>query len=203
MNWKALAGLLVVFPLVGCEREPQEGTRLGAPDSPAVTQTPAPAPGTPAGVGAGESARAEIINTQGERIGEARITESGEGVQIAIQVSNLPPGPKGFHIHQTGRCDPPSFESADGHFAPQGRQHGFEDPRGPHAGDLPNLTVQQDGRADTTVVAREVTLREGVENSLLKPDGTALVIHQNPDDYRTDPSGNSGPRIACGVISRG
>ncbi|HEV2132400.1 MAG TPA: superoxide dismutase family protein [Longimicrobiaceae bacterium] len=202
MNHRVLLGALLVVALTGCEREPQEGTRLGAPDSPAVTQTPGTTaqPGATTGLGTGQEIQVQMINSQGQNIGTARLAEEGQGVRIAIQVSNLPPGPHGFHIHQTGQCEPPGFQSAGGHFAPMGRQHGFENPQGPHAGDLPNLTVGQNGRADTTVVAQNVTLREGQQNSLLQAGGTALMIHATADDYRTDPSGNSGDRIACGVI---
>ncbi|MGI9179912.1 MAG: superoxide dismutase family protein [Longimicrobiaceae bacterium] len=204
MNHRVLLGAVLVVTLAACEREPQEGTRLGAPDSPAVTQTPGAttAPGAAAGLGTGQEIQVQMINSQGQNIGTARLAEEGQGVRVAVQISNLQPGPKGLHFHETGQCDTPGFQSAGGHFAPMGRQHGFENPQGPHAGDLPNISVGQDGRADTTVVAQNVSLREGQQNSLLKTGGTALMIHANADDYRTDPSGNSGDRIACGVVGQ-
>lgn len=196
----ALLGAVALLTLVGCEREPEPGTRGGAPDAPAVAPGAPGAEGTASGAGIAQDVEVQMMNAQGQQIGTARLSEDGQGVRIAIQVSDLPPGPKGLHFHETGQCDPPGFQSAGGHFAPMGRQHGFENPQGPHAGDLPNLPVRQDGRADTTVVANEVTLRAGEQNSLLRNGGTALMIHASADDYRTDPSGNSGDRIACGVI---
>ncbi len=199
MNHRLLLGLTLTVTLVGCEREPQPGMRAGDPESPATAPPAAPAPD--AGLATGETVQVQMINREGQTIGEAQLAETGDGVRIAIQVSNLPPGSKGFHVHEVGACDPPSFQSAGAHFAPMGREHGFENPAGPHAGDLRNLPVREDGRADTTVVARELTLRPGQANSLVHEGGTSLLIHENPDDYSTDPSGNSGDRIACGVIS--
>jgi superoxide dismutase, Cu-Zn family len=159
------------------------------------------APGATAGVGAEAEARATLLNAQGETVGTATLREVGETVRISIRVSGLPQGEKGIHIHQVGSCDPPTFESAGGHFAPQGRQHGFDSPAGPHAGDLRNINVGADGTAQQELTTDLVTLRDG-PNSIFDADGTSLVIHAGPDDYRTDPSGQSGDRIACGVISR-
>ena len=142
---------------------------------------------------------AEIVNTQGQRIGLAFFRQQGNGVEVEVQVGGLPPGTHGMHIHETGTCDPPAFTSAGAHLNPSQRQHGIENASGPHAGDLPNLTVRSDGVGAATALNPYVTLGGGT-NSLLKTGGTALVIHAAPDDYRTDPSGNSGARIACGVI---
>jgi superoxide dismutase, Cu-Zn family len=142
----------------------------------------------------------DLIDASGTAIGTARLTDRGEGVSIAIEARGLPPGPKGFHFHEVGRCDPPAFESAGGHFAPEGRQHGLDNPQGPHAGDMENLVVGGDGTVSTTIVNPRVTLRRGVANSLYDSDGTALVIHAGEDDQRTDPTGDSGDRIACGVV---
>jgi superoxide dismutase, Cu-Zn family len=162
---------------------------------------PPPATGAEApGAQAEAALEIELIDRNGERIGTARLSETAEGVSVAIQASALPPGPRGFHFHETGRCDPPSFQTAGAHFAPQGREHGLENPAGPHAGDMPNLQVRPDGTADTTLVNPRVTLQLGRENSLRDADGTALVIHAERDDQRTDPTGESGDRIACGVI---
>lgn len=146
-----------------------------------------------------QTAKAELHNTQGELIGTATLTEGSEGVKIMLEVSNLPAGEHGFHIHAVGKCEPPDFTSAGGHFNPHGKKHGLQNPEGSHAGDLPNLTVGSDGKAKIEVVAKEVTLGEG-QHSLFHPDGTALIIHANADDEKTDPAGNAGPRIACGVI---
>ena len=121
-------------------------------------------------------------------------------VKIALEVEKLPPGPHGFHIHAVGRCDPPDFASAGAHFNPEGKKHGLKNPEGPHAGDLSNLVVGPDGTAKATASAPRVTLGAG-PNSVFQPGGTALVIHAAPDDDVTDPAGNSGARIACGVIT--
>jgi superoxide dismutase, Cu-Zn family len=163
------------------------------------------APGTTApgmGATAGAEMSAQLIDRQGQPIGTVRLSEAGQGVQVAIEARNLPAGQRGIHFHETGRCDPPSFESAGSHFAPQGRQHGLENPQGPHAGDMENLNVGQDGTVNTTITTQLVTLRQGQPNSLVDGDGTALVIHAEQDDQRTDPSGNSGDRIACAMIGQ-
>lgn len=142
-----------------------------------------------------------IINTDGEAIGNAELEQKSDGISIRLEASNLPPGKHGFHIHEYGVCEAPAFESAGGHFNPTDAKHGFDNPEGPHAGDLPNIEVTPEGTVSTTVLADMVTLEKGKENSLLKEGGTSLVIHSDPDDYKTDPAGNSGERIACGVIS--
>jgi Cu-Zn family superoxide dismutase len=148
-----------------------------------------------------QTATAAIKDAQGKQIGTAILTESAEGVRIALDVSKLPPGAHGFHIHGVGKCDPPDFKSAGPHFNPEGKKHGMKSPDGPHAGDLPDLEVGADGTVKTAVTTKLVTLGAG-KNSLFPEGGTALVIHADPDDERTDPSGNSGARIACGVITQ-
>lgn len=148
-------------------------------------------------------ARADLRNAQGEKVGTAILTDDPEGVRIALRLSKLPPRTHGFHVHAMGKCDPPDFTSAGGHFNPEVRKHGRQNPEGAHAGDLPNLIVTPDGSLNLELVAREVTLESAVNShSLFPPTGTALVIHANPDDERTDPAGNAGARIACGVITR-
>jgi Cu-Zn family superoxide dismutase len=112
----------------------------------------------------------------------------------------LPPGTRAFHIHEVGRCEPP-FESAGGHFNPTGKQHGKDNPGGPHAGDLPNLEVPQSGGLKIEVTAKNVSL-DGGRDALLDADGAALVVHADPDDYTSDPAGRAGKRLACGVIRR-
>ena len=144
-------------------------------------------------------ATAQFINSDGEQIGAASLTETPHGVLIAAEVTDLPPGRHAFHIHEVGECEPPDFESAGGHFNPAGKSHGFFDEQGFHAGDLPNIIVDEDGVLHTEVLATEVTMTEG-DNALLGGDGTSLVLHMFPDDYQTDPAGASGPRIACAVI---
>ena len=154
--------------------------------------------------GCGESApkaKATLVNAQGQKVGEAQLEDTGQGVKITLKVENLPPGPHAFHIHEKGLCDPPDFMTAGGHFNPFHKQHGMKNPAGPHAGDLPNLVVGADGKETLEAIASRVTLKPG-QNSLFQPGGTSLVIHAGPDDYTTDPAGNAGARIACGVITK-
>lgn len=145
-------------------------------------------------------AKAKIIDASGKTIGKAVLTEGDDGVWIAFNLHSLPPGVHAFHIHAAGKCEPP-FKSAMGHFNPFGRKHGLKNPEGAHAGDLPNILVGPDGTLAGVRLAPLVTLGEG-KNSLFQPDGTAIVIHQDPDDYMTDPAGAAGARIACGVIEK-
>lgn len=140
-----------------------------------------------------------LKNTEDVTIGNATLTEKGDGVEIKVEAHNLSPGLHGFHIHENGICEPPDFESAGGHFNPTDKEHGFKNKLGPHAGDLKNLKVEEDGTVNQTFFNDRVTLKQGEPNSLLQ--GTSLIIHQDKDDYISQPSGNSGDRIACGVIS--
>lgn len=156
-------------------------------------------PGNTAGSEGPPPVRVELIGRDGNRVGTAVLTEEGHGVRITIEVAGLTPGRRGIHIHETGKCDPPGFETAGAHFDPLGTRHGIENPNGPHAGDLPNIVVQPDGAGRNSPLNPYVTLGPG-PNSLLREGGTALVLHADADDYYTHPSGNSGERIACGVI---
>jgi Cu-Zn family superoxide dismutase len=150
---------------------------------------------------AGPEASAELRDQSGKIVGRATFTQVDGGVRVHVEVSGLTPGQHGIHIHEAGRCDPPDFTSAGGHFNPYGRRHGLKNPEGPHAGDLPNLVADAGGRAIFEATAALVTLGPG-PGSLFGSAGTALVIHANPDDEMSDPAGNSGPRVACGVILR-
>lgn len=148
-------------------------------------------------------ARAEMIDANGRPCGEARLVEEPgkPGVEIRIEVRGLSEGSHGFHIHENAACHAPGFESAGGHFNPGGKKHGLQNPEGPHAGDLPNLVAGTDGRATAVVRAPGATLSAG-PRSLLKPGGTCLVVHELPDDGKSDPAGDAGSRVACGVIVR-
>jgi superoxide dismutase, Cu-Zn family len=127
---------------------------------------------------------------------------AGGGVRLTGTLTGLPPGPHGIHLHAAGRCEPPGFESAGGHFNPQGRQHGLRNPAGPHAGDAPNIVADASGRAAVDLTFAGASLEEAGARSLRDADGAAVVVHASQDDQVTDPSGNSGARIACGVIEQ-
>jgi Cu-Zn family superoxide dismutase len=148
-----------------------------------------------------QRATAKLVNAAGVEVGTATLnpTVRGTAVQINITLSKLPPGTHALHVHNVGRCDPPDFTSAGPHFNPANKQHGTANPNGPHAGDLPNFEADAQGVAQVSLAVPDLTFADG-PNSLFHPGGTALVIHANPDDNKTDPAGNAGPRIACGVI---
>ena len=143
--------------------------------------------------------RAEIRDALGRAMAEATATWSGDRLRVRVAARGLAPGGYGAHVHAVGRCDPPGFESAGGHWNPTGRQHGSQNPQGPHLGDLPNLLVGANGEGSFEFGIAGGRLN-GRDEAMLDEDGAALVIHAYPDDYRTDPSGNSGARIACGVF---
>ncbi|OZB98417.1 superoxide dismutase family protein [Paenibacillus sp. XY044] len=144
--------------------------------------------------------KVKIVDSKGGEVGTALLTQKGDAVQIHIEAANLPPGEHGIHFHENAKCDPPDFKTAGAHFNPGGKQHGFHNPKGYHAGDLMNIHVKPDGTVNADLESKSVTLMKGAANSLLKPGGTAIIIHEKADDYVTDPSGNSGNRIACARI---
>jgi Cu-Zn family superoxide dismutase len=150
---------------------------------------------------AAQSAHANIVNAQGQNIGTATIRRADGGIRIDVQVSQLPPGTHGIHVHTAGKCEGPAFTSAGAHLNPTSKKHGKDNPEGQHAGDLLNIQVQASGAGKASLLDSNITLGDG-RNSLFHEGGTAIVIHEKADDYKTDPAGNSGARIACGVIER-
>ena len=143
---------------------------------------------------------ATMKDARGETVGRATFTEiKSGGVRIALDLHGLPPGEHALHVHEKGACDAPKFETAGGHFAPHGNPHGFDDAKGPHAGDMPNLVVGKDGALKIEIVNANLSLGSK-DDSVLRPGGTALMIHEKADDYKSQPAGNAGGRLACGVI---
>jgi len=181
-----LSGLAVVFPFTVVS--PLHAADKEAPSA-AASQS-----------GAERTARAAFRGPDKKVIGEATLLQSNEGVLIQATFTKLPAGRHALHVHETGSCEAPEFKSAGGHFNPQNAKHGLTNPKGPHAGDMPNFTASKNGDTAIEIYNDRVTLEQGADNSLLKSGGTALVVHAGGDDYRTDPAGDAGERIACGVI---
>ena len=146
------------------------------------------------------TATAELRDANGQPAGMATLTQVGGGsVRIVIDAKGMPPGPHGVHVHAVGKCEGPQFTSAGAHFNPDGKQHGTQNPQGAHAGDLPNLTIDANGTGRLETTTERITLGTGA-TSVFDADGSAIIVHAGPDDFKTDPTGNSGGRIACGVI---
>jgi Cu-Zn family superoxide dismutase len=145
------------------------------------------------------TARAELRNPAGQVVGTATLTQVGRAVRVLLEVQGLPAGAKAVHVHAVGKCDAPGFTTAGNHFNPGGKQHGALNPAGPHAGDLPNISIGADGKGRLESTTELISLLGG-PTSIFDGDGSALIVHAAPDDFRTDPTGNSGARTACGVI---
>lgn len=148
-----------------------------------------------------DNVKTAIKDANGKTLGWAMVKKTGSGVTVRLTLDHMPPGEHAVHFHQVAKCDGPDFKSAGPHFNPEGKQHGLQNPDGPHAGDMDNFTVDGKGKAAVDLFNKQVNLGSD-SRSLFSDGGTAIVIHAKPDDMRTDPSGNSGDRIACGVITK-
>jgi Cu-Zn family superoxide dismutase len=158
------------------------------------------APGERSGTATrGQAANAELRDVAGQVRARGSATQSGDAIRVRLDATGMPSGTYAAHVHTTGACNPPDFTSAGPHWNPTGAQHGKDNPAGMHKGDLPNLIVGANGRGSLEFVIAAATLTGG-PNALLDADGAALVVHAQADDYRSDPAGNAGARIACGVL---
>jgi len=149
---------------------------------------------------AADTASALLKDADGIQVGEITLTEVPSGVLLALDLFEVPPGDHALHIHAVGKCEPPKFESAGPHFNPEGKEHGLENPKGPHAGDMPNIHVPDSGTLKLEVLNPFVSLSG--KNALLDDDGSAIVIHEGADDYASDPAGHAGGRLACAVVTK-
>jgi Cu-Zn family superoxide dismutase len=147
-----------------------------------------------------QTAKAALKDVSGKDVGQVQLLQTPHGVLIKLSVKGLPAGDHAFHIHAVGKCEPP-FTSAGGHFNPTGHKHGMEAADGPHAGDMPNLHIPAGGELTVEIANPMISLVKGQPNSVFDADGSAIIIHAGADDYKTDPTGNAGDRIACGVIA--
>ena len=177
MNVRRYAGFVLLIPFAAVCHRPSRGGMI-------------------------RSATAEMRSASGARYGTLTLEPTAAGVRISGALTSVPPGTHGLHFHQVGRCDAPDFATAGAHVNPGGAQHGLANQRGPHAGDLPNVAANAAGQMVVDIATPRVALSSEGPIAVFDADGTALVLHADRDDQRTDPAGNSGERIACGVITR-
>lgn len=149
---------------------------------------------------AADTASATLKDKDGKEVGQVALTRAEDGVLMNVTLTDIAPGEHAFHIHTTGKCEAPDFKSAGPHFNPDQTKHGVMTPEGPHSGDMPNLHVPGSGKLQVEILNTLVSLDE--DAALLDDDGSALIVHATADDYKTDPAGNAGDRIACGVVTR-
>jgi superoxide dismutase, Cu-Zn family len=148
---------------------------------------------------AAEATTVQLKDSSGKAIGNAKLTQLKKGVKIELEAKGLEPGEHAIHFHEQGLCQGPDFKSAGEHYSPKGHKHGFDVAAGPHAGDMPNLIVDDSGKVKAEIINTNVTLKTA-DNALMKEGGTALIIHSKSDDYKTQPSGAAGGRLACAEI---
>ena len=185
MTVRLLPCLMILPLLAGCASGADSGsmgTTRGAPPSLLITS--------------------DLITGTGQVMGDARVSQEPEGTRVIVDMKGLPAGTYAVHLHSTGKCEGPEFTSAGGHFNPAMKQHGMMNPAGSHAGDLPNIVVADDRRGRLDAVKAGLRMADG-DTPLIDIDGAAVVVHAAPDDYKTDPAGNAGTRIACGVLAHG
>jgi Cu-Zn family superoxide dismutase len=203
---KTFAGFACSLVLAACggegAGEQSATTTETAAGTAATAATPgtSAAPGTTAAPGGADAVTARMQDANGREIGTVTLADGAQGIVVSGSLRGVPPGTHAIHIHTIGRCEPP-FESAGDHWNPTNRQHGTENPQGPHLGDMPNVLSAADSSVAVQVGTSGGTLRS--TNALLDGDGAAVVLHAGEDDYRTDPSGEAGARIACGVVRGG
>lgn len=192
-----ILGCASLATLSACNSSTSGGAASASSAAPSTAARPAESAASAANV---NSASVDLKNAAGQTVGQARLVQQGDAVVIDVSAAGLTPGKHGVHIHTIGQCAAPDFSSAGGHWNPTAKKHGLENPEGHHGGDMPNMDVGADGSGLLHTTLASATLSGGA-NPILDADGAALVIHAGHDDMKSDPAGNSGGRIACGVIT--
>jgi len=147
--------------------------------------------------------KVKLTTSQGQSAGVVIFKPVKQGVKMTVKLENIPFGQHAVHIHQNAVCDAPDFKAAGGHFNPMGKHHGFDNPEGHHAGDLPgNVSVGENHKGDASFVLKDISMDPNLPNSIFVNGGTSVIVHEHADDEKTDPSGNSGNRIACGIVKQ-